>query len=111
MPPRQAKRCRIEPSTTATRAVRLDRLCGLQVVEFGGVTDCENEINLAVAPAEGNCAHDLSAQVMSTGRGTLPTRPARSTFGAEADREIADRSKAHDLEFEIEKQTGRPRGG
>ena len=39
-------------------------------------------------------------------RGTQPTKPARSTFGADADREIADRAKAQELELEIEKRRG-----
>lgn len=39
-------------------------------------------------------------------RGTQPTKPARSMFGADAGRELADRSKAQDLELEIEKRRG-----
>lgn len=43
-------------------------------------------------------------------RRARPAKPASSVFGAEADREIADRSRAEELEFEIEKEKGRPRG-
>ena len=43
-------------------------------------------------------------------RSARPTKPARSTFGPEADREIADRSKAQEYELEVEKQRSRLRG-
>jgi hypothetical protein len=44
-------------------------------------------------------------------KGNEPTAPARSVFGADAERSRAERAATDELEFEVEREKGRPRGG
>ncbi len=67
-------------------------------------------------------ASPLDAPVISWGMGIIalierllakqarPTEPARSVFGAEADREAANQATANEYEFEVEKGKSRPQG-